>query len=234
MRRVRADSVTAAFDAGAPAYDRLVGTNPGYHHHLRLSAQRMGLPDGGAGRYVLDAGCGTGASTAALLSAVPDAEIVAVDASEQMLAQARAKPWPPSVRFVRSRVEDLADEGPFDAIFAAYLVRNLPDPDSALRRFAALLRPGGTLVVHEYSVRDSPRARAIWHAVCWTIIIPAGGLLGGSTELYRYLWRSVREFDGAERFRGRLHDAGFGLVRTEPMTGWQRGIVHTFVAGGVR
>ena len=41
--------VPAAFDAGAPVYDALVGANPGYHAHLRLSAKRMQLPDGGRG-----------------------------------------------------------------------------------------------------------------------------------------------------------------------------------------
>ncbi len=125
-------NVPEAFDQGAPAYDALVGANPGYHRHLRLSAQRMQLPDGGSGLRLLDIGCGTGASTAALLSAAPHAHIVAVDASAGMLARARAKSWPSTVSFVQSRAEDLQAAGvagPFDGILAAYLVRNLPDPD---------------------------------------------------------------------------------------------------------
>ncbi|GAA2796004.1 class I SAM-dependent methyltransferase [Saccharopolyspora taberi] len=228
MDQLCGDALTAAFDAGAPAYDRLVGANPGYHAHLRLSARRMGLP---SGARVLDAGCGTGASTAALLAAAPDAEILAVDASERMLDRARAKPWPPSVRFRLARVEELIGTGRFDAIFAAYLVRNLPDPDRVLGRFAELLRPGGTLAVHEYSVRDSLRARVVWDAVCWGIVVPLGGALSGRTALYRHLWSSVRAFDGVDRFRRRLREAGFGTVRAATVTGWQRGIVHTFLAG---
>ena len=102
-----ADDVPRAFDAGAASYDTLVGANPGYHTHLRLSAQRMRLPNGGRGLRLLDAGCGTGASTAALLDAAPHAEIVAVDGSAGMLAQASAKKWPESVRFVHSRIENL-------------------------------------------------------------------------------------------------------------------------------
>ena len=80
--------IPGAFDAGAPAYDKLVDANPGYHAHLRLSAQRMRLPDQGEGLHLLDAGAGTGASTAALVAVAPKAEIVAVDASSGMLAQA--------------------------------------------------------------------------------------------------------------------------------------------------
>lgn len=225
--------LSAAFDAGAPAYDRLVGASPGYHTQLLLSARRMRIPDNGKGLRLLDAGCGTGASTAALLAVAPEAEIVAVDASQGMLDAALAKNWPASVRFVHSPVEDLAEHGvtgPFDGILAAYLIRNVADRDGQLRRFRLLLRPGGTLAVHEYSVRDSPAATRIWHAVCWSIIIPSGWWRTRDTALYRYLWRSVLAFDGAARFRARLADAGFAGVHSETMPGWEANIVHTFLA----
>jgi len=225
--------VPEAFDVGAAAYDRLVGANPGYHAHLRISARRMRLPDRGRGLRLLDAGCGTGASTAALLTVAPEARIVAVDASEGMLAEAAAKTWPPSVRFVHSRIEDLAAtgvHGPFDGILAAYLLRNLTDPDAQLRTFRTLLRPGATLAVHEYSVADSPIAAAVWNAVCWAVIIPAGRLRTGDATLYRHLRRSVNSFDGTEQFRNRLRDNGFTAVHSETMPGWQRNVVHTFLA----
>lgn len=225
--------LSAAFDAGAAAYDRLVGASPGYHEHLLLSARRMRIPARGKGLRLLDAGCGTGASTAALLAVAPEADIVAIDASRGMLDAAAAKDWPPSVRFVHTPVEQLAEHGiagPFDGIMAAYLIRNLSDRDDQLRKLRALLRPGATLAVHEYSVRDSPAATRIWHAVCWGVIIPAGWWRTRDTALYRYLWRSVLEFDGAARFRARLADAGFAAVHSETMPGWEANIVHTFLA----
>lgn len=220
--------VPGAFDAGAGAYDGLVGANPGYHDHLRISARRMLIPDGGRGLRLLDAGCGTGASTAALAEVAPHAQIVAVDASAGMLAQAAAKSWPPSVRFVHSPIEDFT-EGGFDGILAAYLVRNLADPDAQLRRFREMLRPGSTIALHEYSVRDSPAAQAIWNAVCWGIIIPAGWRKTGDSTLYRHLWRSVNSFDGAGEFQRRMVAAGFTGVHSQTMPGWQNGIVHTFL-----
>jgi ubiquinone/menaquinone biosynthesis C-methylase UbiE len=229
--------VPAAFDVGAPAYDRLVGANPEYHAHLRLSARRMRLPGHGNGLRLLDAGCGTGASTAALLSVAPQADIIAVDASRGMLDQARAKTWPRSVQFVHAPVEALAENGvagPFDGILAAYLIRNLSDPDTQLRSFRTLLRPGATLAVHDYSVRDSRAATWVWHAVCWGIIIPAGWWRTRNATLYRHLWRSVLTFDGAGQFRRRLRDAGFTAVHSETVPGWETNIVHTFLADAPR
>ncbi|WP_028936814.1 class I SAM-dependent methyltransferase [Pseudonocardia spinosispora] len=230
-------TVPEAFDAVAKGYDRLVGSNPGYHEHLRMSARRMGLANEGEGLRLLDLGCGTGASTAALLSVAPKAKIVAVDASAGMLAVARAKSWPSSVRFVEGRLttklevaEPAKVRGQYDAVFAAYLVRNLPGRDAGLGAIHELLRPGAPLAVHDYSVADSIRARLIWTAVSWGIIIPAGSLVTGSAALYRYLWRSVLRFDGAEEFERRLGAAGFVDQRTQTMPGWQQGIVHTWLA----
>ena len=233
-RDAEAAAVPQAFDQDASSYDRLVAANPGYHHHLRLSAARLGLPDRGAGLRLLDVGCGTGLSTAALLETYPDAEIVAVDASAEMLARARAKAWPDSVRFLHSRAEDLpaalAAAGlpaGFDGLLAAYLVRNLPDPDGGLAVLCAHLAPDAPIAVHKYSVADSAYARAVWTAVCWAIIIPLGWRVTGDVALYRYLWRSVLAFDGIERLARRLREAGFRDVHTAPVGGWQFGIVHT-------
>lgn len=230
---LRDNDLASAFDAGAPAYDLLVDRNPGYHEHLRLSAARLGVSGAGAGLRILDAGCGTGASTAALLTAAPHAEIVGIDAAGAMLAMAREKDWPPGVRFVHSPVEDLAAagvHGPFDAIFAAYLFRNLTDPDGALRALRELLRPGGTLLVHDYTRGADGVTRLKWHAVCWGIVIPLAVLHRGGTGLYRHLWRSVAEFDDAPSFARRLCAAGFTGVRFATVPGWQRGIEHTFLA----
>ena len=230
--RITPADVARSFDRHARGYDRLVDANPGYHEHLRMSARRMGLPDGGAGLRLLDLGCGTGASTAALLDAAPQAEIVAVDASAEMLAQARRKVWPERVRFVHGDAADLARSGvrgPFDGIMAAYLVRNLAQPDAALRQFHDLLRPGAPLAVHEYSVRDSVRSRLVWTAVCWAVIIPMGVVRTGASDLYRYLWRSVLTFDGVHALTERLRRSGFDDVRVQTVPGWQQHNVHTFL-----
>ncbi|MFK4066461.1 class I SAM-dependent methyltransferase [Streptomyces sp. NPDC029674] len=238
MTVLRDDSLSAAFDHAARTYDRLVAVNPGYHAHLRRSARRLRLPRGGAGLRLLDLGCGTGASTAALHRAAPLAEIVAVDASPGMLDQAAAKAWPPTVTFVHAPAEQLEQagvRGPFDAVFAAYLFRNLADPDTVLTAVRALLAPHGRLAVHDYTLSGRPVDRLVWLAVCKAVVQPAGTLTGDG-PLYRHLFHSVTGFDTAGAFAARIRRAGFSGVRVLPMPGWQTGIVHTVLAsaGGAR
>ncbi|TDT27615.1 ubiquinone/menaquinone biosynthesis C-methylase UbiE [Streptomyces sp. BK208] len=231
MPLLRDAALTDAFDRGAGHYDRLVALNPGYHSQLRRSAGRLGLAEGGAGSRVLDLGCGTGASTAALAAAFPAAEIVGVDASAGMLERARAKHWPERVRFVHATAEDLERteaHGSFDAVLAAYLFRNLTDPDSVLRTVHGLLAPAGRLAVHEYALGGRRADRLMWDAVCRGVILPLGTATG-DRDLYRHLWRSVAAFDTAPAFAARLGRAGFAGVRVLPLPGWQTGLTHTFV-----
>ncbi|CAM5418314.1 methyltransferase [Streptomyces spiroverticillatus] len=232
MSLLRDDALSTAFDHAARTYDRLTAANPGYHAHLRRSARRLGLPAGGAGLRLLDLGCGTGASTAALLRVAPRAEIVAADASRGMLDQAEAKPWPPNVTFVHAPAEGLREagvDGPFDAVLAAYLLRNVSDPDAVLTSVRTLLAPGGRLAVHEYTLSGRPLDRVVWSAVCRGVVLPAGRALGDG-DLYRHLLRSVVDFDTADACAERVRRAGFTYVRVLPMPGWQTGIVHTVLA----
>ncbi|MFJ9624435.1 class I SAM-dependent methyltransferase [Streptomyces sp. NPDC101181] len=231
MTLLRGDALSEAFDRGSTAYDRLVAASPGYHAHLRRSARRLRLPDGGAGLRVLDLGCGTGASTAALIAAAPLARVTGVDASAGMLERAAAKPGLSHVEFVHAPAEALASRltpGSFDAVFAGYLFRNVEDADAVLRLVHRMLVPSGRLAVHEYTLGGSPVDRAVWNAVCSAIIRPAGRLTGDA-RLYRHLQDSVNTFDTAPEFAARLRGAGFQGVRALPLPGWQTGITHTFV-----
>jgi ubiquinone/menaquinone biosynthesis C-methylase UbiE len=227
---VAKEDVPVEFDRVARSYELLTGLNPGYRRHLRLSASRLDAP---RGADILDLCCGTGASTRAILAEHPAASVTAVDASSGMLGEAKRRLPEDGVRFVQADAMDPAAsgiEGPFDAILMAYGIRNMTDPDLCLANVLQLLRPGGTICFHEYSVADSARARAMWNAVSIGVIIPGGFVTSGTTRIYRYLRRSVLDFDGVAAFEVRLRRAGYDRLRTEPMDGWQRGIVHSFLA----
>lgn len=232
-------SMTAdAFDRGASRYDLLVGFNPGYHSELERAASTLveGL-DGQGDLSLLDLACGSGASTRALVDAAPaGTRVLGLDASQGMLDQARGKHWPAGVRFdhaVAGALDvDAVGRGSFDGVLTCYLFRNVPAADrpQALEEVFSLLRPGGRLVVQEYSVAGDRAARRTWDVVCHSVIIPLGVLVDRNHDLYRYLWRSVVEFDAVDAFADRLLGAGFTDVAHRTASGWQRGILHTFVA----
>ena len=248
MTAITTANVFAAFDEVADRYDLMVGLNPGYHDHLRSAAaalaERLPRPagtDGAARLRLADLGCGSGASTRALLDATRRigvrAAIVGVDASAGMLEQARAKSWPRRVSFEVGLAEELAfareswglgDRVP--GVFAAYLFRNVTERDKVLAAVFDLLDDDGTLVVQEYSVAGSPLAAAVWSLVCWSVVVPLSWLTSRQTRLYRYLWRSVLQFDSVQGFTDRLYGAGFVDVEVRTVPGWQRGILHTFRA----
>ena len=257
MTMITTENLAAAFDEVAPSYDLMVALNPSYHAHLRAAAGALVEwlprpkiassmhPEPVEGRqshlHLLDLGCGSGASTRAVQQAVEAADldfgIVGVDASAGMLEQARAKRWPPNVRFEVGQAEEIRwardSWGLRDGVhgaFAAYLFRNLANRDAALAGLFDLLADDGVLVVQEYSTAGSRRAQLVWTAVCWLVIIPLGWLTSRRTLLYRYLWRSVRSFDSIQTFVDRLYRAGFTDVEVRTASGWQRGILHTLRA----
>ncbi len=227
-------AVPGEFDRVAKSYDLLSALNPGYERHLRRSAERMGL---GPGARILDLCCGTGLSTAQIRAAYPDATITGLDASAGMLERARSKEELADVTWIHGDAMDPAAsgaEGPYDGILMAYGLRNVPDPDVCLERLSGLLADGGTICLHEYSVRGSLWATGMWNFVTLGIVIPLGLVFAGTTKIFRYLRRSVLDFDSVAQVEERMRRAGFREVRTEPMSGWQRGVVHSFLAQSPR
>ena len=239
---ITTQDVPLAFDEAAASYDAMVARNPGYHDHLRAAAEALleAAPAEQPLRLV-DLGCGSGASTRALLAAAgrpgPAARVTGVDASSGMLEEARAKAWPAGVRFEHGLAQDLGRRRPewglaepVHGVLAAYLFRNVSERDEVLADVHELLRPGGVLVVQEYSVAESRLADLVWSLVCWLVVIPLSWVTARQTRLYRYLWRSVRDFDSVQFFVDRLYRAGFTDVEVRTAPGWQHGILHTFRA----
>ena len=234
--------LSAAFDRAAPSYDAMVALSPGYHGQLRRSAAALEARTparGEAPLRVADLGCGSGASTEALLATFARARpgvglaVPAVDLSAGMLAEARVKDWPAGVGFVED--DALAwltaqPDGSLDAVLAAYLLRNVPDRDAVVREIARVLAPGGAVALQDYSVAGRPLARAAWAAVCHGVIIPLAILKRSDVPLHRYLYRSVRDFDSVATMTDRLRRAG--LLGAEHVThrGLQGGMVHTVTA----
>ena len=230
-------SLSEAFSRSARRYDLLTRLNPGYRRELRRAAKALahGLTNKES-PVIWDLGCGTGLSTQALLDTVPDAHVIGVDASDGMLNFAREKSWPNGTEFILERVENLASNDAFDnapdGVFAAYLLRNVPEAErtAVLTSIRELMKPGTPLVLHDYSVSESRWAQAKWTIVCFAIIIPLATLAGAKTSLFTYLWKSVLDNEATATVLQRLVQAGFHHASVTTAKGWHREVLHTYTA----
>ena len=224
------EALANGFNRVAEAYDLLVALNPGYRRHLALSARRLQLaPDA----RILDLCCGTGQSTLALRAAYPHATLVGLDVAADMLQVARTRPELAGVTFLHGDATDprgAGVDGEFDGILMAYGIRNVTARDPCLAALRELLAPGAPVCFHEYSVAASRWSRLVWRLVTTLIVTPLARVVAGDAGLFTYLRRSVLAFDSVSAFERRLLAAGFAQVRTLPMGGWQRGILHSFLA----
>jgi SAM-dependent methyltransferase len=137
--------------------DYVHGYTPAETRRLTDQAQTLAdLLHGGtsypAGSRVLEAGCGVGAQTVQLVTRSPGIDLVAVDVSEESLAQAKAgvAAVAPDARIDWRHADllELPDEK-FDHIFVCFVLEHLPDPHEALARLKSHLEPGGTITVIE-------------------------------------------------------------------------------------
>jgi SAM-dependent methyltransferase len=140
-----------AFDGQAPLFDR----SP--VHSDAQALERLiafaGLPEGST---VLDAGCGPGFVAEAFLRA--GHRVVGVDLSAEMVERARRRcePFGDRARFMHGSVFEAELGGPFDAAVSRYVIHHLARPLDFVRRQAALLRPGGILVVCDHTTDPDP------------------------------------------------------------------------------
>ena len=114
-----------------------------------------------------------------------------------------------------------------DAVTIGFGIRNVEEPASACREIARVLRPGGTLVILEFSL---PRSAALRNFYLWYFrkVLPLiGRLVSKHPSAYTYLPESVEAFPSPEEFSQQLRNAGFGTVRAVPLT---FGVVYMFVA----
>ena len=224
--------VPLEFNNIARRYDLATRLSQGYQKDLQLSADRMNL----RGNEVLaDLCCGTGKSTIACLKNLPEGEIIAIDNSEGMLNVAREKILNGStegnVRFVKMDVMDLdLDSDSLDAIFMAYGIRNMPDFKLCADNLLRVLKPGGKVCFHEYSINKSLFSKIYWNFLGYFFIIPFAGITTGSTKIFRYLIKSVNHFLSPDEFVDLLQKAGFEKISHLPLTGWRKPILHTFTA----
>jgi len=221
-------SVPLEFDIVARKYDVATLLSQGYQKDLQLSVDRMNLK---GTEYLADLCCGTGKSTQACINKISSGNILGIDNSKEMLDVANKKFPNINVIFTQEDVMELDyPENTFDAIFMAYGIRNMPDYSKCLRSLRKILKPGGVICFHEYSLSKSILTHLYWKLLGYLIIIPISSIISSSSGLYKYLVKSVSLFPSPKEFTELLTITGFKDAKRLPMPGWRRPILHTFLA----
>ena len=221
-------SVPSEFNEVAKNYDLATFLSQGYQKDLELSTYRMNL-DGN--EYIADLCCGTGKSTQACMNYITTGKILAIDNSEEMLEIAKSKFAYKNVTLSQEDVMELKyPDNTFDAIFMAYGIRNMPDYDKCLLNLKRMLKSGGVICFHEYSLNNNFLAKLYWKFLGYLIIIPISSILSGSSTIYKYLVKSVLSFPSPQKFQKILGLNGFIKIQRLPMPSWRRPILHTFLA----
>jgi len=216
---VRADlqkrpaEVAAMFDRVAGRYDVTNtvlsgGLDAGWR---RATREALGARPGST---VLDVAAGTAVSTVEM--AAGGVRAIACDFSQGMLRAGAARPVPKVAGDAMAL--PLADES-VDGVVISFGLRNVADPQAALREFARVTRPGGTLVVCEFSSPVWRPFRTVYTEYLMKALPQIARAVSSNPEAYVYLAESIRAWPAQAELASWLQGAGWGGVEWRDLTG---------------
>ena len=208
------ERVSGMFDQVARRYDL---TNDvlslGNDRLWRVATRRAIAPQ--RGERILDLAAGTGASSAALAGS--GAEIVAADFSPGMIAEGRRRYGPdaagggiPNLTFVEADATDLPfGDDEFDAVTMSFGLRNVNEPKKALAELLRVTRPGGRVVVCEFSHPPSPAFAGLYRFYNGRVLPAVARLISSNAEAYEYLGESIADWPDQRTLAAWLREAGW-------------------------
>ncbi len=216
--QTKKEQVEEMFDNIAPTYDKL-------NHIMSLNIDRiwrrrvMRIVRRSKAVKIMDVATGTGDLAIAMAKRVDRTQILGVDLSEEMLAVARQKIQKQGleerIMLEKGDAENLSmvADSSVDAVTVAFGVRNFENVEAGLKEMWRTLKPGGKLVVLEFSIPKNRLIRWVYAQYSHRIIPRIGSLISKDKRAYVYLPESVDEFPSPERFSEMLQEAGFKSVK---------------------
>jgi demethylmenaquinone methyltransferase/2-methoxy-6-polyprenyl-1,4-benzoquinol methylase len=220
----KARRVRAVFDSVATRYDLMNDLMSAGVHRLwkRFALEQTGLRPG---QMALDVAGGTGDLAAGMARRVGDTGLVVLsDINPAMLAVGRNRMLDlglmRNLRFSIADAERLpfADES-FDCVTIGFGLRNVTDKPAALASMRRVLKPGGRLLVLEFSRPVVPGLKPIYDVYSFNILPWLGRRVADDADSYRYLAESIRRFPDQETLRGMMRDAGLENCRYHNLSG---------------
>ena len=167
---------------------------------------------------VLDLAGGTGDLAALMAPQVGEhGEVIVADINDAMLAVGRERLLDRglvgNVQFVRANAERLPfPDNHFDCIAIAFGLRNVTHKDAALRAMQRALKPGGRLLVLEFSHPTVPLVSKLYDIYSFNVLPRMGGAIAQDEDSYRYLAESIRKHPDQETLKGMMEQAGLERV----------------------
>lgn len=220
----KARRVRAVFDSVAGKYDVMNDLMSAGVHRLwkRYTLGQTGLRPGGV---ALDVAGGTGDLAAGMARQVGQQGLVVLsDINESMLAVGRDRLLDRgllrNVQFSLADAERLpfADEA-FDCVTIAFGLRNVTDKPAALASMRRVLRPGGRLLVLEFSKPTFPGLKPVYDLYSFSVLPWLGARVANDPESYRYLAESIRRFPDQETLLAMMREAGLEDCRYHNLSG---------------
>ena len=216
----KARHVRAVFDSVAPRYDLMNDLMSGGLHRL-WKRYAVAVANVQPGQRVLDLAGGTGDLARAFAPLVqPGGVVVHTDINEAMLREGRERLLDAGV-LLPTLVCDAERlpfaDGYFDLVTVAFGLRNMTHQQQALQEMNRVLRPGGKLLVLEFSKVAPPLQQAYdWYS--FQVLPRLGQWVAGDAASYRYLAESIRMHPDQETLRGLMRQSGFGHVDVHNLT----------------
>ncbi|MEM9017431.1 MAG: ubiquinone/menaquinone biosynthesis methyltransferase [Verrucomicrobiota bacterium] len=168
-------------------------------------------------RWVLDVATGSGDLAATVARTCTDAQIVGADFCAPMLEEARKRGLEDLI--VADGLNLPFPDDSFDALTIGYGLRNMADWSGAIEEFARVLRPGGRLVVLDFSLPRSRVLRAPYRFYLHYVLPRIAGALTGNREAYAYLGDSIERFPSGREMQDLIEKGGFSKASWLPQLG---------------